>query len=101
MSSQFIFGNPDPIKLDLFNDFLSRSSKRAGLNKRITSHFFRHSHISLLVELGTPIPLIMDRVGHSDSKVTIEIYSHVTKSMSDDLIEKLNDIFAPSVPPST
>lgn len=101
ISSNFIFGNPEPMKLDLFNDFLSRSSKRAGLNKQITSHFFRHSHISLLVELGTPIPLIMDRVGHSDSKVTMEIYSHVTQKMNDNLIDKLNEIFAPSLPPST
>lgn len=99
LSGGFIFGDPEPMKVDLFNRFLSRSSKEAGLNKQITSHFFRHSHISLLVELGTPIPLIMDRVGHSDSKVTMEIYSHVTKRMSDNLIDKLNDIFAPSVPP--
>ncbi|MCU0082239.1 tyrosine-type recombinase/integrase [Streptococcus danieliae] len=99
-NGQFIFGNPEPMKLKTFNRFLDKSRKSAGLDKQITSHFFRHSHISLLVELGTPIPLIMDRVGHSDSKVTMEIYSHVTKRMNDDLIDKLNDIFAPSMPPS-
>lgn len=98
INGRFIFGNPEPMLVETFNEFLERSRKKAGLDKRITSHFFRHSHISLLVELGTPIPLIMDRVGHSDSKVTMEIYSHVTKRMSDDLIDKLNDIFAPSMP---
>lgn len=98
-NGRFIFGNPEPMKLKTFNRFLDKSRKSAGLDKQITSHFFRHSHISLLVELGTPIPLIMDRVGHSDSKVTMEIYSHVTKRMNDDLIDKLNDIFAPSMPP--
>ncbi|MHB9781142.1 tyrosine-type recombinase/integrase [Streptococcus sp. 10F2] len=92
INGRFIFGNPEPMNLRSFNGFLERSRKSAGLDKQITSHFFRHSHISLLVELGTPIPLIMERVGHSDSKVTMEIYSHVTKRMSDDLIGKLNNL---------
>lgn len=99
INGRFIFGNPKPMNLRTFNGFLERNRKSAGLDKQITSHFFRHSHISLLVELGTPIPLIMERVGHSDSKVTMEIYSHVTKRMSDDLIGKLNNLFAPSIPP--
>lgn len=98
VSGKFIFGNPEPMQNKPFNDFLKNSANKLGLEKQITSHFFRHSHISLLVELGTPIPLIMDRVGHSDSKVTMEIYSHVTKRMSDDLMEKLDQIFAPSLP---
>lgn len=37
----------------------------------------RHSHISLLTELGIPLKAIMDRVGHEDSKNNIkDLYSY-------------------------
>ncbi|MDS2643701.1 site-specific integrase, partial [Streptococcus pneumoniae] len=50
------------------------------------------SHISLLAELGIPLTAIMDRVGHSDSKTTLEIYSHVTQKMVSDISSKLDKI---------
>lgn len=42
--------------------------------------------------MGTPLPAIMDRVGHSDSKTTLEIYSHITEQMTLDIANKLNKI---------
>lgn len=50
----------------------------------------RHSHVSLLTELGVPIKVIMERVGHRDEKTTLQIYTHVTKKMENDVVEKLN-----------
>lgn len=55
-------------------------------------HMLRHSHISLLAELGIPIKAIMERVGHRDESITLRIYSHVTKNIQDELREKLNQI---------
>lgn len=69
---------------------LKEYGQKAGLEKNITTHIFRHSHISLLAELGIPLPAIMERVGHSDSKTTLEIYSHVTMQMTLDLSNRLN-----------
>lgn len=60
-------------------------------NKDITSHIFRHTHISRLAEAGQTIPAIMQRVGHSDSKTTLEIYMHVTNKMKSS-IEALENI---------
>lgn len=60
--------------------------------KRLTSHIFRHTHISLLTELGIPLKAIMDRVGHSQAKTTLQIYTHVTKKMSENVIDKLNTL---------
>ncbi|MBL3715228.1 tyrosine-type recombinase/integrase, partial [Lactococcus garvieae] len=53
-------------------------------------HMLRHSHISLLVEMNVPIKAIMERVGHSDEKMILQVYSHVTQNMQNDLKEKLN-----------
>ena len=52
----------------------------------------RHSHISLLAELGVPIKAIMERVGHIDESITLRVYSHVTQNMHDEVKEKLNRI---------
>lgn len=90
--SDHIFINTlgNPITPERIIGALKRHGKKAGIEKNITTHIFRHSHISLLAELGTPLPAIMDRVGHSDSKTTLEIYSHVTDKMTLDIANKLD-----------
>ncbi|MBF0844740.1 tyrosine-type recombinase/integrase, partial [Streptococcus danieliae] len=64
----------------------------------VTSHVFRHSHISMLAELGIPIKAIMDRVGHSDSTTTLKVYSHVTDKMSENLVSKIENNYATFMP---
>ncbi|MDN6641116.1 MAG: site-specific integrase [Tetragenococcus sp.] len=61
------------------------------IDKDVTSHYFRHTHISKLTELGIPLKSIMDRVGHANPKTTLQIYTHVTKKMDQQLINKLNE----------
>lgn len=92
--SDHIFINTlgNPITPERVIGALKRHGKKAGIEKNITTHIFRHSHISLLAELGTPLPAIMDRVGHSDSKTTLEIYSHVTEKMTLDIANKLDKL---------
>ena len=46
----------------------------------------------MLTELGVPLKAIMQRVGHNDPKTTLSVYSHVTESMQDEIIKKLNAI---------
>ncbi|WP_373808444.1 tyrosine-type recombinase/integrase [Streptococcus ferus] len=94
-SEGFVFCNFEglPIFINTFNNYLKKMFRESGVEKgknfRLTSHVLRHSHISLLVELGVPIKVIMDRVGHSDEKTTIQIYTHVTENMRMDLSSKL------------
>ncbi|OKP91375.1 tyrosine-type recombinase/integrase [Paenibacillus sp. P32E] len=56
-----------------------RLLKIANLNPNITPHKFRHTHVSLLAELGIGLQEIMDRLGHEDDTVTKKVYWHVTK----------------------
>ena len=63
-----------------------------GEGRAYDIHMLRHSHISLLAELGVPIKAIMERVGHRDESITLRIYSHVTENIQDELKEKLNQI---------
>lgn len=65
---------------------LSTKLKEQGkLNKRLSTHIFRHTHISLLAEMGINQKAIMSRVGQVNPLTTLKIYTHVTKKVEQDL----------------
>ena len=56
----------------------------------LTPHGLRHTHRTLMEELGTPPTLMNQRMGHRDSSVQGR-YSHVTPEMRRRLMEALNE----------
>lgn len=54
------------------------------------AHGLRHSHRTLLEELGTPKVLMDDRLGHADASVSAR-YSHVTSGMRERLMGALQE----------
>lgn len=88
-AEQLIFPNTNnelmiPTKPD---QKLDRIIKKNGL-KRITVHGFRHTHVSLLLESGVSIKEVQDRIGHSDIKITMNTYAHVTEKAKEKAAEK-------------
>ena len=65
------------LDISAINQVLRRSSLRAGITKRVTSHAFRHSFASHLLEAGCDIKYIQALLGHLDPKST-EVYLHVS-----------------------
>ncbi|WP_088051088.1 MULTISPECIES: site-specific integrase [Bacillaceae] len=63
------------------NKRIKRILRKAKIEGNVSTHIFRHTDISMLTEAGVDLPTIMQRVGHGDSKTTLEIYTHVTKKM--------------------
>lgn len=63
-----------------------------GEGRAYNIHMLRHSHISLLAELGVPIRAIMERVGHRDPSITLTVYNHITQNVQDEMRGKLNQI---------
>src|SRR6185312_7727403 len=57
---------------------LATAVKKAGIDKRVTCHTFRHSYATHLLESGKDIRTIQVLLGHSDVKTTM-IYTHVAK----------------------
>lgn len=55
---------------------LTQACERAGLNLKVSPHWFRHSHASHALERGTPITLVQTTLGHV-SLATTGIYLHV------------------------
>ena len=90
----FFSTHGNPLHLSDINFFLRNYvAKDVELKTRqLSTHIFRHTHVSILAELGMPLKAIMDRVGHNNSNTTLSIYTHVTDKMKSDLIGKLNSL---------
>lgn len=67
------------ITYDVYEKYL-RENSEAILGRKITSHIMRHTMTSLFAEAGVSLDVISRRLGHHDSKITRDIYYHVTKT---------------------
>ncbi|GAA1395473.1 LacI family DNA-binding transcriptional regulator [Catellatospora coxensis] len=93
-------GHPVPILSDPWPGVPARgrgASQRADgcwvpIAERLTPHGTRHSHKTLMDELGTPSQLKDERMGHLDGSVQAR-YSHITRTMRDRLMEALTDLW--------
>lgn len=74
-----------------YSKYLRETSERV-LNRRCTPHIFRHTHCSLLATAGMSLDSISARLGHSDSKITKEIYLHRMAELKEKENQQLNQI---------
>lgn len=71
---------------------MERGCKKSGV-KIIRIHDLRHSHASLLIEIGFSPLLISERLGHEDIKTTLQIYSHLYPNKQDEVAQRLQSFF--------
>ena len=69
---------------------MDRGAKAVGV-KRIRIRDLRHSHISLLIDMGFSAVAIADRVGHESIDITYQ-YAHLFPSKQIEMAEKLDDL---------
>lgn len=88
-------GSPMP-KSSLFNSF-SRILGKSNLPK-LPIHSLRHTHAVLLMEAGTDMKYIQERLGHGSMQITADVYSHISKKIDQSSMRKyeeyMNDIFS-------
>lgn len=70
---------------------------RAGL-PFINWHALRHTHGTLLHELGTPLKVAQAQLGHSHMSTTLEVYTHASASAQRQAVDQLENELFPNVP---
>lgn len=68
---------------------MDRGVKETGV-KRIRIHDLRHSHVSLLIDMGFSAVAIGNRVGHESADITYR-YAHMMPSVQDEMAEALDE----------
>ena len=90
--NRFLFSkNGDYIHYYAYNKYLRENTEKI-LGRPLTAHALRHTHASLLLEKGISIDVISRRLGHENSKVTREIYLHVTERLKEKDNEQIAQI---------
>ncbi len=70
---------------------ITRGCERSGV-KKIRIHDLRHSHASLLIELGFQPLLVSERLGHENIETTLQTYSHLYPNKQQEVADKLSTI---------
>lgn len=83
-SSEVFFPDADGGRLhyEAYLKYLKETAENV-LNKRVSPHTLRHTHCSMLAAAGVPLESISARLGHSDSRITKEIYLHRLKELKE------------------
>jgi integrase len=58
--------------------------------RRVRFHDLRHSCASLLFELGVPLRMVMEILGHSQISTTSDIYTHVMPAQYREVADALD-----------
>lgn len=66
-----------------------RTIVKAGL--KLTLHSLRHTQATMLINAGVPVKVVSERLGHSTTTITQNLYTHVLPHMQDKAASVLED----------
>ena len=78
-----------PVTKSYMHHEMDRGCKETGV-KRIRIHDLRHSHVSLLINMGFSAVAIAERVGHKSIDITYR-YSHLFPTTQQEIANKLDN----------
>jgi integrase len=82
------FGVSGRTRLGTSSKRFDRLVKAAGV-PRIRLHDCRHTCATTLLEQGVPLKVVTERLGHSSTRITADLYQHASETMQDDAAAKL------------
>lgn len=83
--------NIDTIKPVSYSYWIKKISGTVCIDY-IHPHIFRHTHASILLEHNIPMPVIAKRLGHTTTKLTEQIYTHLSKKANNNVSNILENI---------
>lgn len=90
-----VFASPEGRPLDprALTRAFERVVKKAGFS-RITFHDLRHTHATLLLQMGIHPKVVAERLGHTGIRTTLDTYSHVLPSLQAEAAKALDELLS-------
>lgn len=89
----------DPWKHIDFYKRLRRAGEVSGVQKKVTPHVLRHTHVGLLVMSGAALPELQARIGHANISTTIGVYGSMVQDVQPAALEKFEQMISPQDTP--
>jgi integrase len=77
---------------DSASKMFDRLIAAAGV-RRIRLHDLRHTAATVMLEQGVPLKVVTERLGHSSTRITADLYQHAGETMQADAAAKLGAVF--------
>ena len=93
LDSTYIASNVyrQPAGVGTIGNWLTKFEEENGF-KHVTCHGLRHTYCSLLLTQNVPIQTVSRYMGHSDSTITLEVYSHFIPDTQERALTALDKI---------
>ena len=72
----------------------SRSNPKVVAMNRFTAHQLRHTYATMLYDAGVDVKTAQDLLGHADSTVTMNIYTHLSAQKKEKALNALHQHFS-------
>jgi integrase len=74
----------------------SRLAKRAGI-QNVRFHDLRHTFATMMLKNNINAKIVSEMLGHASTAITMDLYSHVSPTMQQDAVDKLDSLIFGSV----
>jgi len=88
----FINSRGNPIDEGNFRGRIFYKTLEIAEIRRIRIHDLRHTYASLLLQNGESMVYVMEQLGHSSIRVTVDTYGHLIPGGNIEAVDKLDDI---------
>lgn len=69
-----------------------RENTKALVGKKLSPHALRHTSVALFAAAGVDLSVIARRLGHADSRITRDVYMHVTQRLMERDASQLREV---------
>jgi len=87
-----------PLTARGFQVLLKKYLADAALSSRVTPHTLRHSFATIAIEKGANIKAVSQILGHSNCKITIDLYTHLSSEHLRAVMQKCNPLSMEVIP---
>lgn len=81
----------EPVSSNSVGVWLRQVERENGF-KKVSCHGLRHTYCSLLLSQNVPIQTVSKYLGHSDSTITLKVYSHFIPDTQEKVVNALNNL---------